>query len=316
VKPVHARRRATLAGAAAISLWSALAVLTVATGTMPPFQLLATSFAIGGCTILAGSLLWQHQGLAALRQPPGAFVLATVALFGYHGLYFAALKSAPAVEANLINYLWPLLIVLLAALVPGQRARPAQYLGSMIGLVGAVVVVTRGERPDVESAHVAGYLAALGAALVWACYSVANRRYADVPSSTIAGPCLLVAVLGAVAHLLFESTVTPTTGQWLAIAIMGLGPVGAAFLFWDIGTKRGDLALLGTLAYAAPLFSTFWLLLAGHSEPHWSQGVACLLIASGGLLSVMSARTHPATGGTLAPESAGTAGRSEPPAPR
>lgn len=284
------QQRATLAGVAAIALWSSLAVLTTGTGAIPPFQLLATGFAIGGSVVLIGVQWSDRNGLLALRQPRGAFALATAALFSYHALYFVALKNAPAVEANLINYLWPLLIVLLAGFVPGQRARPLQYLGSAIGLIGAILIVTRGERFGIDMAYAPGYLAALGAALVWSSYSVANRRYADVPSTAIAGPCLLVAVLGGAAHAAFETTVMPTAGQWLAIAAMGLGPVGAAFLFWDAGTKRGDLALLGTLAYAAPLFSTLWLLLAGSAAPHWSQAAACVLIVAGGLLSVLSAR--------------------------
>ncbi len=249
-------------------------------------------FGLGGVLVLILVQWRERRGLAALRQPPGAFALATAGLFGYHALYFAALKNAPAVEANLINYLWPLLIVLFAGLLPGQQVRPLQYLGSALGLAGAVLIVTRGERLGVDMTYAAGYLAALGAALVWASYSVMNRRYASVPSATIAGPCLMVAALGAIVHVAFESTVVPTLGQWLAIAAMGLGPVGAAFLFWDTGTKRGNLPLLGTLAYAAPLFSTLWLLLAGGVAPHWSQVAACALIVAGGLIGVLSTR-HP-----------------------
>lgn len=286
------RNRATLAGLAAIGLWSALAVLTTATAGIPPFQLLALGFAFGAGT---GLFLLRLRGplLPALRQPPAAFALASAALFGYHALYFLALKTAPAVEANLVNYLWPLLIVLFAALLPGARVRTRQWLGTALGLAGAVLIVSRGRALSVEAAHLPGYLAALGAALTWAAYSVLNRRHAAVPSAAIAGPCLLVAVLGGLAHLATETTVTPSAGQWLAITAMGAGPVGAAFWFWDIGTKRGDLALLGTLAYLAPLLSTAWLLLAGVGSPHWSQAAACVLIVGGGLLS-LSAAADPA----------------------
>ena len=284
------RRRATLAGAAAIGLWSTLAVLTVATGDIPPFQLLAMTFAIGGLTGTA-LLLGKGRGLRGLRQPLPAFVLATLALFSYHALYFLALKTAPAVEANLINYLWPLLIVLLAALLPGQRARPLQYLGTTMGLAGAALIVTRGEGLSIQAAHLTGYAAALGAALIWSGYSVLNRRFAAVDSTAIAGSCLAVAILAAVSHHAFESTVTPSAMQWLVVALMGAGPVGAAFWFWDIGTKRGELALLGTLAYGAPLFSTLWLLFAGQAQPHWTQAAACALIIAGGLLSMHSTRT-------------------------
>jgi drug/metabolite transporter (DMT)-like permease len=287
------RRQATAAGVAAIVLWSGLAVLTTGTGAVPPFQLLALGFAIGGAVAMLPLLRPGGGGPGALRQPASAFALAAGALFGYHALYFFALKSAPAVEANLLNYLWPLLIVVFAAALPGQRIGRRQLLGAALGLAGAVLIVTRGERLGLEPAFLPGYLAALAAAVTWAGYSVINRRFADVPSAAIAGPCLATAVLGGVAHLLFETTVAPTPGQWLAIVVMGAGPVGAAFWLWDRGTKRGNLGLLGTLAYAAPLLSTAWLVLLGRTAPHWSQAAACALIVAGGLLALTAPRAQP-----------------------
>jgi len=293
---MSSRRNATLSGIAAILLWSLLATMTAASGALPPFQLLAMSF---GIAFLLGLAVLHYRGdvRESLRQPFAAALLATSALFGYHALYFVALKQAPVVEANLVNYLWPLLIVLFAALLPDTTMRPGQLVGTLLGLAGAALVVTRGERIAIDAAHAPGYLAALGAALTWAAYSVANRRYAEVPSAAIVGPCGATALLGAIAHLAFERTVVPTIGQWLAAGAMGLGPVGAAFWLWDDGTKRGDLAMLGLLSYAAPLLSTLWLLLAGHADPHPTQAIAAVLLVAGGLLGVVQGRK--AGSGTL-----------------
>ena len=280
------RHRATLAGFAAVLLWSSLAVLTTATGDIPPFQLLAMGFGIAGLAGVALLLRPGGPGIAALRQPPAAGALAIGALFGYHALYFIALKRAPAVEANLLNYLWPLLIVVFAAPLGGVSVRPAQWLGTTLGLFAAFLLVSRGGALAVDPAHVPGYLAALGAALVWSLYSVLNRRFDSVPSTAMAGSCLVVGLLGAVAHLAFETTVAPTPWQWLAIVVLGLGPTGIAFWFWDIGTKRGDIAVLGTLSYAAPLLSTGLLLAFGRAAPHWTQAVAVALLLAGAWLSV------------------------------
>ncbi|HEU0153404.1 MAG TPA: DMT family transporter [Arenimonas sp.] len=281
--------RATGAGFAAVLLWSSLAVLTGATGAVPPFQLLAMGFGVAGLAGCALLLRPGGPGLAALRQPVAAGALCVAALFGYHALYFIALKNAPAVEANLINYLWPLLIVVFAALVGGARVRPAQWLGTMLGLAAAALLVTRGGRVQIDPVHVPGYGAALGAALVWSLFSVLNRRFDAVPSTAMAGACLLVAMLGAVAHLALETTVWPTPGQGLLILLLGLGPTGIAFWLWDIGTKRGDIAVLGTLSYAAPLLSTGLLLAFGQARPHWTQAVAVALLLTGAWLSVRGA---------------------------
>lgn len=284
------RRRATLAGFAAVLLWSSLAVLTTATGSIPPFQLLAMGFGIAGVAGVALLLRPGGPGAAALRQPWAAGVLGVGALFGYHALYFLALKRAPAVEANLINYLWPLLIVVFAAAIGGTRVRPGQWLGTFLGLAAAVLLVTRLRSLQIDPAHVPGYAAALGAALIWALYSVLNRRFESVPSAAMAGSCLAVGLLGGLAHLALETTVAPTGWQWLLIIALGLGPTGIAFWLWDIGTKRGDIAVLGTLSYAAPLLSTGLLIAFGRAAPHWTQAAAVAMLLAGAWLSVGRSR--------------------------
>ncbi len=275
---------ATLTGLAAILLWASLALLTTATRGLPPFAVLALGFgfaAVSGFLRIAWLGRWRE-----LRQPAPALLLTTTALFGYHALYFIALKRAPPLEANLLNYLWPLLIVLFAGLLPGVRVRGLQIVGTLLGLAAAIVLVTRGSSIEVQPRYLPGYLAAIAAAFIWAAYSVLNRRYAAVSSTAIVLACALVAVLGALAHAAFEETVAPSAMQWVVLALMGLGPVGAAFLLWDHGTKHGDIAVLATLSYLAPLLSTLLLVLAGQAEPHWSQGVATGLLLLGAWLSM------------------------------
>lgn len=287
----RALRRATLIGLVAILLWASLALLTTATGNLPPFQVLAIGFGIATLLGLSRAALRGAAGWRELRQPLPALALSTLALFGYHALYFIALKRAPAVEANLLNYLWPLLIVVFAGLIGGVSVRPGQWLGTALGLVAAVLLVTRGRGLQVDPAHVPGYLAALGSAVIWSLYSVLNRRHADVPTAAITVACAGVAVLGAIAHLASEQTVVPTPGQWGVLVLMGVGPVGAAFWLWDHGTKRGDIALLGSLSYLAPLLSTLLLVASGRAQAHGIQAVAIVLLLTGAWLSVRASRT-------------------------
>lgn len=283
---MHSVRAATLSGLLAIVLWSSLALLTTATDGLPPFEVLTLGFGFAAVFGFVRTTLRGRDGWRQLRQPWSALGLTTAALFGYHALYFIALKRAPAVEANLLNYLWPLLIVLFAALLPGVRIRGLQIAGTLLGLLAAVVLVTRGSGIEIQPLYLPGYLAALGAAVIWAAYSVLNRRHAQVPSEAIIVACVMVALFGLLAHLGFEQTVMPRFTQWLVLALMGVGPVGAAFLPWDHGTKHGDIAVLGSLSYLAPLLSTLLLVLAGRAKPHWSQAVAIALLMLGAWLSL------------------------------
>jgi len=277
-------RVATLIGLSAILMWSLLAVMTVATGTIPAFQLAAMTFAIGA---LAAAIGWivRPQAVLALRQPPLVWAVGVGGLFGYHALYFLALRLAPPAEAGLLNYLWPLLIVLFSSLLPGERLKLHHVAGALLGLAGTVLLFT-GNGAVIERAYLPGLAAAFIAAFVWASYSVLSRRLSAVPTDAVAGFCFVTALLATAVHLLIEPTVWPdTTMQWAAIIALGIGPVGAAFYAWDIGMKRGDIRVLGAASYATPLLSTAFLILAGYARPTTALAIAALLIAGGGLLA-------------------------------
>ena len=279
------RLKATLIGFSAILMWSFLAVLTVASGRVPPFQLAALTFAIGGAV---GAVSWLVRRGAArgLRQPAEVWGLGVGGLFGYHALYFSAMRLAPPAEAGLLNYFWPLLIVLLSALLPHELLRLHHVAGAVLGLIGTVVLFAGQDQLTLAAEYLPGYSAAVVAAFVWATYSVLSRRFAAVPSDAVAGFCLITAALAAVCHLAFETTVWPSNAsQWLAVVALGVGPVGAAFYAWDFGVKHGDIRVLGAVSYAAPILSTLFLVLAGYAVASVPLAVAAALITGGGLLA-------------------------------
>jgi drug/metabolite transporter (DMT)-like permease len=282
------RRKATLTGFSAVLLWSLLAFFTVGSAPIPPLQLNAMTFAVGG---LFG-LVWVtvHGGIGQLREvSPKVYAFGAAGLFGYHFFYFSALRLAPAAEAGLIAYLWPLLIVLFSGLLPGERLRSGHILGAVLAFGGAAILIAKGKLGGGSTAAL-GYSFALVCALIWSGYSVLSRRLGAVPTSAVAVYCLLTALLSIPVHLFTETTVWPLSlGNWLAILGLGLGPVGLAFFTWDIGVKRGDIQLLGTLSYAAPLLSTLVLIVTGNAQPTPRLLFAAILIASGAALAARAA---------------------------
>ncbi|MBB6304384.1 aromatic amino acid exporter YddG [Rhizobium leucaenae] len=276
--------RATLTGFTAIVMWSFLALLTVASGKMPPFQLLAICFAIGsipGILVLA----LRPERLRLLRQPAKVWITGIAGLFGYHFLYFTALRHAPAVEAGLIAYLWPLLIVVGSALLPGERLRWYHIVGAVMGLAGTILIVGRNGF-HFEGAYAIGYSAAFLCAFTWSGYSLITRRFEAVSTDVVTIFCLVTSALSFVCHLGLEKTIWPDAGsQWVAVLGLGLFPVGAAFYAWDYGVKNGDIQILGAASYAAPLLSTLILTLFCFAEPSWGIALACLLVTGGAVLA-------------------------------
>jgi drug/metabolite transporter (DMT)-like permease len=283
--PAAAVRRATLVGSGAIGLWSALALATTLTGAVPPFLMVGLTFSVAAALMAVKWIASGEKFLSKLGWPARVWALGVYGLFGYHALYFLALKTAPAVEANLVNYLWPLLIVLFSALLPGERLRWFHVAGAALGLAGAAILTLGGGKLALSWEFALGYGAALGCALVWSSYSVLSRRFGEVPSDSVGGFCAATAVLGFAAHALFETSLWPQGWQWAAVVALGLGPVGLAFYLWDHGMKRGDIRALGALSYATPLLSTVLLILFGGGALTWQVAVAAALIVGGAILA-------------------------------
>jgi len=265
---------------AAIVIWSTLALAGAGLRDVPPFLLLGVAF----CT----------SGLAGLLRPRGwriplpTLVVGVGGIFGYHFFYFRAFALAPAVEANLINYLWPLLIVALSPiLLRGYPLRPQHIIGALLGLAGAGLIVTGG-RLSLDLTYLPGYLLAGAAALTWAVYSLMTKRLPPFPTESVGAFCLISGLLSLGAHYLstgsFQAAALLRPGQWLALILAGLGPMGAAFFLWDAALKRGDPRVIGALAYLTPLLSTLNLVWIGGQRLTGLAFAAMLLIIAGALV--------------------------------
>jgi drug/metabolite transporter (DMT)-like permease len=280
------RAQATLIGFTAVLTWGLLAFFSKLAGDIPPLQITSMAFTIGG---LVGVASWPFRPGAArvlLQHAPLVWVHNVAGLFGAHFLYFMAVQRAPVLEVSLIAYLWPLFIVLFAGLLPGEKLKPYHLAGVVLGLVGAFLVVSKGQGFGLSEGLKSGHLIALPYAMYWAAYSVSIRRYGKIPSDIVAGFCLMTGLLAGLSHLALETTVWPLSGvQWFAIVGLGILPLGLGFYAWDFGMKHGDPMVLGASSYAAPLLSTLVLLLTGFATFHWSIAVACLLIMGGAVLA-------------------------------
>ncbi len=287
----QAKLRATLIGTIAIWLWAALALFTTLTPSVPALQLTAMTFTLSA---LAAICMWLLRGdgvVKHFRLSPAAWALGVGGLFGYHALYFLALKLAPPLEASLINYLWPLLIVLFSALLPGERLRWFHLAGAACGLLGTVILIAGKGEIGFDWRFAAGYAAAFACAFTWSGYSVLSRRFAAVPTDAVGAFCAATALLSWIGHVSFETTAWPAdVTEWAAVVALGLGPVGLAFFCWDHGMKRGDVRALGTMAYAAPLLSTLLLIVFGQGALTLPVILACALIVGGAVLGTADLR--------------------------
>lgn len=247
--------RSDLAALGAVILWGSLAALGATLSHIPPFLLTGIGLLIGSLVALPVSKF----NLKKLKASPKAIAVGVSGLFGYHAALFAGLQNAPSVQANLVNYLWPLLIVVLAPLfIPGTPLTMRHILAAIGGFVGAGMAILSGA--ELVSGFAIGYVFAMLAAIIWASYSLLSKR---VPFETSAVG-LFAAVAGLLSlaiHFWFEPSATIVAGDWLLLIALGFGPLGASFFLWDYALKHGNPQRIGLTAFLTPLISTTLLLL-------------------------------------------------------
>ena len=277
-------QKGNISGIGAIFLWSILALLTLLTKKIPPFQLTFMAFSVAFIFAFAFWIRAKEGIKNYVKLPLKVWLVGIYGLFGYHFCYFLALKSAPALQANLLNYLWPLLIVLLSAFLPKEHLRWYHILGASLGFLGAFILLGY-EAMAFGSAYISGYLLAVLCAFIWSSYSVLSRYFGEVPTLSVGSFLGGSAILSLVAHCVFEQTYVPSYSEMFATIALGCGPVGLAFFMWDYGMKKGDIKLIGSLSYVTPLLSTMMLMLFGQAEPSKSIWIACVLIVIGSAIS-------------------------------
>ena len=281
---------ANLLALSAIALWALLAWLGVALAHVPPFLLTGIALLIGA--LIALPLSWRDGRFnwSAWKMPWSHLALGVYGLFGFHFLLFIALRYAPPLQANLVNYLWPLGIVVMAPLfLPGVSLSRVHVLAALLGFAGACLAILGKASGSVGGGLAWGYLPALGSAFIWASYSLATKRLAlqgkSFATAAIGLFGLVSGGLSLLCHVLLEPRVTLTMQDGLYLTLMGLGPLGAAFYLWDAALKRGDARQIGILSYITPLASTGVLVLVSGQPLTWSIGLAAALIVGAAMLA-------------------------------
>lgn len=273
--------RADWLALAAIALWGSLAPLGVRLAHVPPFLLTGLGLLVGSLVALPLA----RFRLTRWKVPPVTLAVGVYGLFGFHFLLFMALRNAPAVEANLINYLWPLGMVVMAPMfLRGIALRPRHVAAALLGFIGAAVAILGRGGTSLDGAGFHwGYVMALASAFVWASYSLLTRRLPVFPTAAVGGFAAASGLLSLLCHWLLEPSVSLSAQDVLWIAVLGLGPLGSAFFLWDAAIKLGDTRRIGLLAFATPILSTVLLLVTTGQALHWNVAIAAVLVVGAAL---------------------------------
>ncbi len=264
--------KSDLAALGAVLLWSSLATLGVTLVHIPPILLTGLGLLIGSAISLVGSKFKIRE----LLVPPKALLIGVYGLLGFHLALFAAFQTAPVVSANLINYLWPLLLVLLAPLFTKSKLKFTHLIAALIGFAGAAIAILSGGGAGFSLEI--GYLFALLAAIIWATYSLMSAKLEGLSSNSVGSFAFVSGALALGLHFVLEQPVAITPQDWFFILLMGLGPLGGAFYLWDYALKTGNPQRAGLISFATPVLSTTFLVIAQGKAPSFEIFLAAALI--------------------------------------
>ncbi len=275
---------ATSIGYCSLLFWAMGAVFTAQLTNIPTFEILSIAFSIS--FILAAFLLTYTQSWHKIKQPLILWIVGMLGVYGNDALYVLAFKHAPVAQADLINYLWPITVILLATLLPKEKLTLKHLLSGVLGFLGVYWLITKGQGlQNFSSKYYLGYMFAFADALVWSVYTLVARYYCETPAEMIGMYCGFGMIFSLVTHFSLETTVAPSYTQLGIMLLMGLTTQGLAYFFWDFGVKKGDFKLLTILSYGNPILSVFLLVLFGLTTPSWVLFGACFLVGFGGMIA-------------------------------
>ena len=281
----------------AVVLWALVPLLAAQAGELPPLRLSALALLAGALGTLPMARRRRHRD-APLRPLHGVLVYLGVPLLitGAVGACFAAFTLAPAEEAALILYTWPVLFLLASQWLVLGRLSASSLIGAGLAFSGAALLVAPQALAGGVSGAWGGYLLAALGAVCWALYSLAARVSAWRLGERMPHLLLIASVLTGSASLALEGIIALPSLEVLMVAVsLGLGPYGLAMLAWDRAMRDPLGHRVGNLAHAVPVLATLFLVLAGVATPDWRLPVASALVVAGS----MTACREPARGGHI-----------------
>jgi drug/metabolite transporter (DMT)-like permease len=283
---MNQKSQSLLLGCITILCWGSLATFGYILNHLPPFYILGVSFLIGA---LPG-LFHPKEFFPGVKM----FLWGVMGYFGYHFFLFYAFRFAPAIEANLINYLWPVIMVILTPVVFSlEKLRTYHIVGAAMSVIGSVFLIF-GKGADMKVENLMGHLLAFGAALTWPIYSIGKKKMAPTSVWSISSFCLGSGILCLLTHFMLEPRVVLQFHDGWKLVLMGMGPFGVAFYCWDVALRKGDAKIMGALAYLTPVISTLGLVLFAGQEVTQETLLAMILIiggASAGLLDFFPSKS-------------------------
>jgi drug/metabolite transporter (DMT)-like permease len=278
LRPLGPRARAAALAVGAVLFWATWPTLATLASPAPPFLVFGLAAAVGFVAALSIAVL-RGRTASFVAMPFRTVLLVSVGLLVNNVLYLFAMPRIGPAEANVVAYLWPVMLVLIMARKRHERLGPSRLGSIALGFVGAVIAIGPSFALGFD---LFGVLLAFLSGLTFAIYAAVRSDGREVED--VIGPSMgLLAVLALALHVGFEAPVSLSSSQLLAIAAIGVVPLTLSNALWDRATRTGHTALISAIAYATPLAALSLLALLGIGNVSYGVAAGAVLVVIGAL---------------------------------
>lgn len=248
--------------AVTVLFWGAMPALAKdLLNALPAFETLALSSLFAFLFLLAVN--WREGSLKSFAYMPAQDVLTMaglgfLGLFLYSAFFYYGLARMTSQEACILNYLWPLMIVLFSCPILGEPLTTRKLVAVGMSFGGIVLVMFGGIEDSLSSDKVLGALSCVIAAACYGLFSVLNKRRRLDQKLTMMIIWATTAACAFASGYFFESWLMPGFGQIVGLLWLGVVINAVAYLTWALALeKTSNTARTANLAYLVPILAIF-----------------------------------------------------------
>jgi len=187
--------------------------------------------------------------------------------FLYYLILFEAYDILPAQEAMSLNYIWPIVLVLLAAPILKQKINLFGFMGIIISFIGVILIATKGNPLELEFENLRGDILAFSSSIVWAFFWLSNMKSKESETTKLLLSFGFGLIFSLAAVIFFSDFTLPSLSSSFALIYVGIAEMGLTFYLWLNALKHSKRAdQVSKLIYLSPFLSLIFIAIILHEK--------------------------------------------------
>jgi len=205
--------------------------------------------------------------------------------FLYYLLLYYGYKEANGLEVLVIQYMWPIFIVILSLFILKETLTKNKLLSVIFGFIGVSIVVTKGDFTQLNFTNVDVLLIVMLGAIVFALFSVLSKKVTTNLTNAVMVYFFSAILFSYITMSMFSTFIFPSSKEWFSIIVNGVFLNGVSYLFWIKALQSMDASKVAPYIFITPILSAFFLILFFDEPILMAYLVGLVFVIISGLLN-------------------------------